>query len=502
MNAAVYLRKSRADGDDVTIEDTLRKHKEILLDFASRQPDMTIYGLYEEVVSGDSLYARPQMLRLLEDADHGLFDSVLCMDIDRLGRGDMSDQGIILNNFKINGVKIITPRGVYDPNNERDEDALELETLKARWEYKSITRRLRNGTIKSVKDGCCLWNAPYGYVNVKKNRRPTLEINEEEAKIVRMIFDMYANSDMGAQTIAYTVNAMGAHPHRADHFNRTSIVSMIKNQTYIGKIVFNKKIYAKKGTGENKRQIVTYNKPEDWTVVDGLHEPIIDEFTFFKANQKLKSRYHKPYNDGNIENPLAGLVKCSVCGYNLQRRPYPASRKYQSDQLLCATKGCCCASRLDYVEEAILDNVNKKLEELRILKKTKLYSDSEHFIAIVSGIDKELSTLEKQRGKLHDLLERGVYTVDVFMERRESIAERVTKITEQKKEVLAKMKKQSPEALDETIKKFENVLELYHSSSAPDKNRLLKQIISRCTYFKAKKSPPKQFMISVDYKDV
>ena len=59
---AIYLRKSRADEEAATIEDTLRRHKETLLAFADKQPNMQIYKIYEEVVSGDSLYARPQML--------------------------------------------------------------------------------------------------------------------------------------------------------------------------------------------------------------------------------------------------------------------------------------------------------------------------------------------------------------------------------------------------------------------------------------------------------
>ena len=89
--------KSRMDDPHEPLEETLRRHREILKKFAvEHNIPIAEKDIYEEVVSGDSLYARPQMLRLLEDVAAGKFDGILCMDIQRLGRGSMSDQGIIL----------------------------------------------------------------------------------------------------------------------------------------------------------------------------------------------------------------------------------------------------------------------------------------------------------------------------------------------------------------------------------------------------------------------
>ncbi|HEX3040251.1 MAG TPA: recombinase family protein, partial [Caproiciproducens sp.] len=120
MIAAIYLRKSRAEELSDSVDETLRRHKEILLDYAQKN-GLTIAKIYEEVVSGESLYTRLRMLELLADVEHSKYDAILCMDIDRLGRGAMSDQGIILETLKNSGTKIITPRKVYDLNNEMDE---------------------------------------------------------------------------------------------------------------------------------------------------------------------------------------------------------------------------------------------------------------------------------------------------------------------------------------------------------------------------------------------
>lgn len=495
---AIYLRKSRADEEAVTVEDTLRRHKEILLAFAEKQPNMTIYAIYEDVVSGDSLYARPQMLKLLADAETEAFNSVLCMDIDRLGRGATSEQGIILETFKNHNIKIITPRKVYDLNNDLDEEYAEFESFMARRELKTIKRRLHNGTLKSISEGCYLVNAPYGYKNARINKKATLEIVEDEAKFVRMAFELYANSGLGTQSIAHTLNGLGAHPHRADRFNRTSITAMLRNKVYIGKVVWNKKHTINRGAIDKKIKTVYHDKSE-WMIFDGLHQPIIDEELFNKANEILSSKYHKPYNDGSIQNPLGGILKCKKCGYNMQRRPY-GSRKYQSTHLLCATKGCCTSSRLDYVEQAVLDNIREKLDELKANKgKTKA---APNYAAVLSGIDKELENLKKQKNGLHDFLERGIYDVDTYLERSAVISQRTKELNAQRKDLQSEQSVHSEVKIDKVIKRMENVLNLYRSSFPPERNALLKEVVTGGTYYKEHGWKPNHFVISLDYRDI
>ena len=496
MNTAIYLRKSRADEQDESIDDTLRRHKETLLEFAANQPSMVITEIYEEVVSGDKLYLRPQMLKLLSDAEQGLFDAVLVKDMERLGRGSASEQGLILETFKRNDIKIITPREVLDLNNERDEDYAEFRSFFARQELKTIKRRLRDGTIKSVKEGCHLWEAPYGYKRAVVNKSPTVEIFEEEAKFVRMIFDLYVNSGLGSQAIAHTINAMGAKPHKSDKFNRTSVVAILRNKTYIGKIVFNKKSRVLK----NGKMTTVYHSPEKWIIVDGKHPPIIDDATFEKAQEILSGRYHKPFYDGTINNPLAGILKCAKCGYGMQRRPYPAERKYQSTTLLCATKGCCTSSRLDLVEKKVIQNVEEKLEELKVQIKNK--KSVYNFEPIIDGIKKELSTLSQQKANLHDLLERGVYDIDTYVERSNVIANRTATLEKELQDTLNKQHHQTTSSLNKTIKTFENVLKLYWDSAPPERNKLLKQIIATGTYYKEKGWKPNQFLITLNFRNV
>ena len=95
QRAAAYLRKSRLE-EGMETEEVLSRHKQGLIECAAYH-GLSIEEYYPEVVSGESLYARPQMLRLRADVEAGKFDAVLCMDLDRLSRGRMKDQGIILD---------------------------------------------------------------------------------------------------------------------------------------------------------------------------------------------------------------------------------------------------------------------------------------------------------------------------------------------------------------------------------------------------------------------
>jgi DNA invertase Pin-like site-specific DNA recombinase len=103
------------------------------------------------------------MLQLLKEVSEGKWKSVFYMEIDRLGRGDMEDQGIILRTFKQAKTLIVTPRKVYDLNDEFDEEYTEFEAFMARKELKIITRRLQGGRLRSVEDGNYLSTLPpYG----------------------------------------------------------------------------------------------------------------------------------------------------------------------------------------------------------------------------------------------------------------------------------------------------------------------------------------------------
>lgn len=303
----MYLRKSRAEELTDTVDETLKRHRKTLLEFAQKN-DLTVSEIYEEVVSGESLTARPQMLKMLADVEQGKYDAVLCMDIDRLGRGSMSDQGVILETLKNSNTQIITPRKIYDLNNDMDETYSEFESFMARQELKVIKHRMQRGIKRTIEDGGYIANPPYGYRRAYIDKRPTLEINETEAKFVRMMFDLYANQGYGCQKIADIVNSMGAKPHRSEQFVKISVMKILKNPTYTGKIVWNQKTQIRKGKKDDFKTKYACHPRSEWTVVNGMHQAIISEKLFEKTQRAISFHAHPPSNTGQVKNPLAGLL--------------------------------------------------------------------------------------------------------------------------------------------------------------------------------------------------
>ena len=123
----MYLRKSRQDEELEKKEntDTLARHRSTLLAVAKKQ-HLDIIEVKEEIVSGGSISSRPKMIDLLDEVKSNMYDAVLCMDIDRLCRGGMQDQGLILDTFKDSHTLIITPNKTYNLNNELDEEMTEF----------------------------------------------------------------------------------------------------------------------------------------------------------------------------------------------------------------------------------------------------------------------------------------------------------------------------------------------------------------------------------------
>lgn len=491
MDADIYLRKSRME-EDSDLDETLRRHKDTLYSLADAK-GVNVGEVFKEVVSGESIYARPEMTRLLDKVRSGRVRAVLCMDIDRLGRGDMEDQGVILKTFRDNETLIITPDHTYDLNDESDEQNAEFRAFFARYEYRQITKRLQRGKQKAIQEGCYLSNAPFGYINVVINKKPTLKVNEEEAKYVRLIFCWYCEG-YGCTAIANKLMALGVKPHRSVRWNRNSVLKIIKNPVYIGKIVWNQKKHIRKGKRKNEKHITIYNPPEKWIIVDGLHEPIITLEQFEKAQEIARSRYTPPSNDGTVKSPLAGLIRCGRCGYNMQRM---ASNKYGIPYLMCNTPSCCSSVQYRFVEPAILKLIEDKLRNIQagtpVIKITP-------YIEAYEGIKSEITKALNQKERLHDLLESGEYDINTYHERMKKLIDRLYELREREKtalEEVERIKKLDDSVLQENIV---NALEVYETLDAQGRNLILKSFIDHIDYYKEKKSKPADFRLEIFYK--
>lgn len=484
---AMYLRKSRAEELTDTVDETLKRHRKTLLEFAQKN-DLTVSEIYEEVVSGESLTARPQMLKMLADVEQGKYDAVLCMDIDRLGRGSMSDQGVILETLKNSNTQIITPRKIYDLNNDMDETYSEFESFMARQELKVIKHRMQRGIKRTIEDGGYIANPPYGYRRAYMDKRPTLEINETEAKFVRMMFDLYANQGYGCQKIADIVNSMGAKPHRSEQFVKISVMKILKNPTYTGKIVWNQKTQIRKGKKDDFKTKYACHPRSEWTVVNGMHQAIISEKLFEKTQRAISFHAHPPSNTGQVKNPLAGLLFCKHCGGLMQRQ----QMRRGGSRLMCPKRGCMVSISLLLVEETVIAALRNKLKNIYLDSQDRPNPQQSPYKEAIKSIETERQTIGRQLDKSHDLLEQGIYSADEFLQRQKALNEKLGKLNLAKSHISEKQKTHDLKTQYEAI---QNVLNLYENSSPQRQNELLKSVISKIVYKKQKGAKPNEFKL-------
>ncbi len=476
-HVAVYLRKSREDRDAEQKDtarggeyDTLARHRTALLDLAQQQ-NYTIQRIYAEVVSGESISGRPMMTELLSEVQKGAFSSVMCMDIDRLGRGDMRDQGNILATFKESQTLIITPDKVYDLDDEMDEEMTEFKAFFSRKEYKIIRKRLERGRHQSIQQGKFIYpRTPYGYT---RGEESVLQIHLEQAKIVHLIFSWYL-AGFGPTMIANRLSTLGIPSPLGKSWWPEQIVFMLRNPIYQGQIRH----------GHQQRHRLR-KKPTE--IYNGMHEGIISPDDF----ERVQGKIGKPTAPGpkRPKNPLRGLVMCAFCG-----KPYqylPVSNR-PDHRVHCDTPSCTGGSlNISSLEEAILEQLQQQYVQLNV-KPPEVEAECsgvDAFDLQIEQAQKELSQLDNQRRNAFDLLERQVYTVEIFEERQRVLGDRMAKLSSllstllDEKENQRKMHDQKLDWLPSLV----NVLDLYRDTEGPnEKNELLRQILDRAVLRKEK----------------
>lgn len=499
-SVCIYLRKSRADREAEAHGEgeTLARHEHILLDLAKRQ-GYSIGAIYREVVSGETISARPVMQRLLHEVESGMWDGVLVVEVERLARGDTIDQGVVSRAFQYSDTKIITPTKIYDPNNEFDEEYFEFGLFMSRREYKTIKRRLNNGRISSVKEGkYCGNKPPYGYERVKleKEKGYTLRPVPAQAEIVKMIYTWYVGDgceQIGVAKIVRKLNEMGIESALGGDWTPASIQGILTNPVYIGKIRWNGRKTVK--TIQNGQVVKTRPRSRDVLICEGLHPAIIPDDLYNSAQEIRQKNPPRPIGIKNtVRNPLAGIVYCSKCGRAMVRRPYQKSG--QEDTLLCPYTSCpTVSSKLSLVEKAVIDGIEEIVEEYKLNSNINMPAE-----AINSGItskqnlihekESELERLNNQKAKQYDLLEQGIYTTEVFLERSKAIAESAQACSDSIEKLKEEINRDKAliEQQAEFIPRCEELLNNYWSLDTESKNKMLKSLIEKVIYTKDSKN--------------
>lgn len=462
-SVAIYLRKSR-DEDNETRDVTLARHEKLLIEYCERN-NLYIKKIYKEVVSGESIAARLEMQRLLVDITSGKYDGVVCIELERLSRGNQVDQAEILEVFKKTGTKIYTLNKVYDfsTDNEIDEEFFEFGLFMSRREYKVICRRLARGRSAALLEGYYTGSSlPYGFFKEKRGKGYVLIPNEDEAKIVRLIFDMYVNGSGIAEIAGYLADN-GIKPRKAKAFCTNRLRQILENKTYIGYLkIQNKKI------------------AEDWT--KGKHEPLIDPEIFERAQIRLKSGEIKIIRDLTLKNPLSSLVKCGICGHAMILQHSSNGHYLKCRAFRCST----VASKLDKIEAQVIEELREELRGFKYYLDNQAEEDrkqAESRLNEVTVIKNTIIKKEKAIDTCCELLEDGVYTREQYFKRVNVLQEELESL-QANLEALEAISDDKRESIASTVPILEKCLDKYYDLSIEDRNKVLKSFIERIEYYR------------------
>lgn len=367
----LYLRKSRSDDPSLTTEEVLSKHETLLNEWMEKNLDTPIpeENRFREVVSGESIADRPEFRKVLKLLESSNYRAVLVVEVSRLGRPDMEEIGKLSKIFRYTNTLVITPTMSFDIANEYERDMFERE-LKRGNEFLEYTKKLlRRGRELSVKSGNYVCSRPvYGYDKITitdgKRKCPTLAINEEQANIVRMIFDWYINENIGTQVIADRLNDLTITPPQASRWSSDSIRTIVENPVYIGKVRWNSRktvLVVRDGSILKTRPT---NGNEDFILAEGKHEAIISEELFYVAQAK-RGRSHRACPSRELRNPLASLLYCE-CGRAMSyvnstrnKKPKGDPRLKCNGQKYCNNGSCSVNEILPFVADVLKQKIDE-----------------------------------------------------------------------------------------------------------------------------------------------
>lgn len=475
----IYLRKSRADGEHESVEDVLARHYKILQDYAAAKLGGSVPEsmIYREIVSGETIQDRPEILKLLDRIQSENITGVLVVDPQRLSRGDLSDCGTIIRAFRYTDTLIVTPPKTYDLGDKFDRKFFEMELMRGNDYLEYVKEIMLRGRLASVQEGNFIGSAPpYGYDKVKEGKSYTLKPNSE-ADVVRLMFELWTQEGLGTTTIADRLNALHIRPRKSQLWNSASIRDMLRNPVYTGRIRWNWRKHVKKYEDGELRSSRPKAKPDDWILVDGKHEAIISE-EMFQASLSRFGSLPKVKAKQKLNNAFAGIMHCA-CGRAMVYRPQSKC----DDRLICTYQKYCHNRSAVYkeVEEEVLHALRSLAADVKELLDGGSEPSGTHK-AITAALTKELNALETQQERLYEFLEQGVYSTEVFVKRNAALSQRRSEL----QETIEEARLHESEVIDYQ-KRYVGLLEAVEvlsddAATVEEKNRLLRAVIKDIIY--------------------
>lgn len=438
LRVAAYCRVSTEKEQQL---DSLEKQKEFFEEFA-KQNNYNLINIYaDEGITGRQIKKRDEFNRMMRDAKKGLFDMVAVKDISRFARNTV-DLLINVRELKAMGIEVQFISNSYKSMGN-SEFILTVYGAIAQEESAGLSKKVKFGKDITAKRGR-VPNIVFGYNKLEKEKY-TLEINEEEASIVREIFDMYVNKRYGVTKIARILNDRGIKTKRdGTVFRGASISRLLKHKIYIGQVVNKQSQVVDFLTG--KREKID---EADHVVVTNEKLRLISDELFYKAQDIMEDNVQKYLQPMLKHKPsdkfiFSTLIKCEHCGYSFFRE----DRKYKNHFIRWKCSGKkdmgrkYCDNDVAIDENELIDTIKEYFNSILYNKKEFINKTIQKYNKILKENNKSIKTekdLQKNLDKLKKVKQKYIDMYASEMISIEEYKESTCKIDNQIKEVKAQM---------------------------------------------------------------
>lgn len=393
---------------------SLEAQRERLLRFAEFQEMEVVREYCDAGKSGKNISGRPEFSQMLQDIaeDRDRVDFILVFKLSRFGRNaaDVLNSLQYIQDF---GVNLICVEDGIDSSKDSGKLTITVLSAVAEIERENILVQTMEGRRQKAREG--KWNggqAPFGYELDSKNG--TLTVNSKEAEIVKIIFSKFVNEGLGADSICDYLNQHGYQKKKVkknelNYFSRGLIMKILDNPVYIGKIAYGRTATEKvKGSRDQYKRV----KTDDYMLIDGIHEAIVDQELWEAARIRRKETGVKWNKTHSLEHEhiLSGILRCPVCGSGLvgtvRRRKNKKSGEYKDDFYY----KCLHRKKIDDIHfcnfRLVLnqDEINHQTEEIIL----DMVADPEFRDYMVSKLDEkvDVSALETEKNQIMEQLRR------------------------------------------------------------------------------------------------
>ena len=391
---------------------SLEAQRERLLRFAEFQEMEVVREYCDAGKSGKNISGRPEFSQMLQDIaeDRDRVDFILVFKLSRFGRNaaDVLNSLQYIQDF---GVNLICVEDGIDSSKDSGKLTITVLSAVAEIERENILIQTMEGRRQKAREG--KWNggqAPFGYELDSKNG--TLTVNSKEAEIVKIIFSKFVNEGLGADSICDYLNQHGYQKKKVkknelNYFSRGLIMKILDNPVYIGKIAYGRIATEKvKGSRDQYKRV----KSDDYMLVDGIHEAIVDQELWEAARIRRKETGVKWNKTHSLEHEhiLSGILRCPVCGSGLvgtvRRRKNKKSGEYKDDFYY----KCLHRRKIDDTHfcnfRLVLnqDEINHQTEEIIL----DMVADPEFRNYMVSKLNEkvDVSSLETEKNQIREQL--------------------------------------------------------------------------------------------------